>query len=107
MISLDCRRASMILREDSPPKRGSADSVIRPASASAVPNACLSATDRTRVRRGGSALASRPAAHRIVGVVVKTLILPESIDVRRNILCTCAEAAEFGDMLICDLKSRQ
>ena len=53
------------------------------------------------------ALASRPAAHRIVGVVVKTLILPEGIDVRRNILCTCAEAAEFGDMLICDLKSRQ
>jgi hypothetical protein len=44
---------------------------------------------------------------RIVGVVVKILIPSEGIDVRRNILCTCAEAAKFGDMLICDLRSRQ
>lgn len=38
---------------------------------------------------------------------MKTLILPEVIDLWRNTLCACAEAAEFGDMLICDLKSRQ
>jgi hypothetical protein len=37
MISLDCRRTSMILREDSPPKREPADSLIRPASAFAAP----------------------------------------------------------------------
>ena len=49
---------------------------------------------------------AKTAAHRIVGVVVKTLILLEGIDVRRNIFCACAEAAELGDMLICDLKSR-
>lgn len=50
---------------------------------------------------------AKSAAQRIVGVVVKTLILPEGIDLRRNILCACAEASEFGDMLICDLKCRQ
>src|SRR6266699_3040048 len=37
-------------------------SVIDPAPACGVPNACLSATGRTRVRRGGSTLASHLSA---------------------------------------------
>jgi hypothetical protein len=87
------------------------DKVIRDDPTMAPPPYCLRAHHGAAPRAAQSAKPreARPkiVAHRIVGVVVETLILPEGIDVRRNTLCAWAEAAEFGDMLICDLKSRQ
>ncbi len=87
------------------------DEIVRDDPTMAPPPHCLrahhgAAPHAAQITEPGEA-GAKTAAHRIVGVVVKTPILPESIDVMRNILCTCAEAAEFGDMLICDLKSRQ
>ena len=45
----------------------------------------------------------KPPPNRIVGVVVKTLVFPEAVDVRWNIPNTRAATTELGDMLICDL----
>jgi hypothetical protein len=50
---------------------------------------------------------TKTAAHRIVGVVVKALVLPEGVDLGRNILRARATTAKLRDMLICDLKTRQ
>jgi hypothetical protein len=47
----------------------------------------------------------KTAAHRVVGVVVKTLIFPVAVDVWRNIARLAAAAAELGNVLVGDLKS--
>src|SRR3984885_13814684 len=87
------------------------DKIIRDYPAMTPPPHCLRAHHGTAPQAAQIAkpreARAKTAAHRIIGVVVKTLILPEGIDLWRNILCAGAEAAEFGDMLICDLKPRQ
>src|SRR5262245_53414374 len=44
---------------------------------------------------------------RVVGIVVKALVLPERVHLRRNVLRFCAQAAERGDVFVSDLESRQ
>ena len=50
---------------------------------------------------------AKTSAHRIVGVVVKALVLPESVDIGRDVQRARASTAELRDLLICDLKRRQ
>jgi hypothetical protein len=38
---------------------------------------------------------------------VEALVLPEAVDLRRNILRPAAQAAELGDPLIADLEGRE
>src|SRR5262249_785346 len=44
---------------------------------------------------------------RVVGIVVKALVLPERVHVRRNVLRSRAQAAERGDVLVSDLQLGQ
>jgi hypothetical protein len=46
-------------------------------------------------------------AHRIVGVVVETLVPPEGIDTRRHVAIPAAQSAKRRDVLISDVNSGQ
>ncbi|CAH1690136.1 hypothetical protein CHELA1G11_20628 [Hyphomicrobiales bacterium] len=47
------------------------------------------------------------ACERIVGIVVKALVGPETIDLRRNVADFSAQPAECGEVLIGNLEGRQ
>src|SRR5450759_2024913 len=87
------------------------EQVVRDDSAVAPPPDCLrahySATPNTAQFAQPREAGTKAAAHRIVGVVVKSLVFPEGIDVGRTILCARAAHAEFRDLIICNLKIRQ
>jgi len=73
------------------------EQVVRDDPAVAPPPHCLrahygAAPDAAQFAQPGEA-GTKTGAHRIVGVVVKALVLPEGVDVGRNILRTRAEAA--------------
>jgi hypothetical protein len=68
------------------------DEIVRDDPTMAPPPHCLrahqgAAPHAAQIAEPGEARA-KTVAHRIVGAVVKTSILPEGDDVRRNILCT-------------------
>jgi endonuclease YncB( thermonuclease family) len=86
MISFDCRRASIILRVESPPKRGPADSVIRLSLASVVPNVCLADALSLQYRCGAKAAKDLDAfiARRPVSCI------PISLDQYRRTVATCS-----------------
>jgi hypothetical protein len=50
---------------------------------------------------------SKLVAHGVVRIIVKTLIFPKRIHVRRHIPLLAAESPELGDMLITDFKLGQ
>src|SRR3954454_15025406 len=64
---------------------------------------CLYESHFAKSRQAGPKLAT----HGVVGIIVKTPILPKRIDVRRHIPLLAAQAAERRDMLVADFKLRQ
>ncbi len=84
------------------------EQIVRDDPAVTPPPHCLrahygTAPDAPQFVQSGEA-GTETVAQRIVGIVVKALVLPEGIDVGRNVLRARAAPAEFRDMLICDLK---
>jgi hypothetical protein len=87
------------------------EQIVRDDPAMAPPPHCLRTHDSAASDVAQSAqlreAGAKTSAHRIVGVVVKALVLPESVGIGRDIQRAGASAAELRDMLICDPKSRQ
>src|ERR1019366_7072665 len=80
------------------------EQVVRDDPAMAPPPHCLcahhgAALDAAQFAQPGEA-GTKTVAQRIVGVIVKALVIPEGVDIGRYILRTRAAPAKFRDMLI-------
>src|SRR5262249_41473296 len=102
------RRLDAILAENVEHGLASGDQIIRDDAPVTSPPYRFRAHDRAGPFMSQRAQTRKSAmerlGQRVVGIVVKALVLPERVHVRRNVVRPRAQAAERGDVLVSDLE---